>query len=178
MIQYYKDAMAICRQYGNLDSFITFTCNPKWPEITKALSMILGQRPEDRPDITNRVFKIKLDNILSIIKSGQIFGIVIVDLYVVEFQKRGLPYCHFLFWLHPDNKYRDPEQIDKFISAEIPNLEKNPLVNRVVNDFMMHGPCGYAKMAASCIKNSSCSKKFSKQFRKERIIDENGIVSC
>ena len=70
--------------------------------------MIPRQRPEDRPDIISRVFKIKLDNILSIIKSGEIFGIVIVDLYVVEFQKRGLPHCQFLFWLHLDNKFRDP----------------------------------------------------------------------
>ena len=51
MIQNYQDAMAICRQYGNPDLFITFTCNPKWPEIIRALALIEGQRPEDRPDI-------------------------------------------------------------------------------------------------------------------------------
>ena len=89
--------MTICRHYGNSDLFITFTCNPKWLEITRALTTIPGQRPEDRSDIISRVFKMKLDNILSTVKSGEIFGTVIVDLYVVEFQKRGLPHCHFLF---------------------------------------------------------------------------------
>ena len=49
--------------------------------------MIPGQKPEDRPDVLSRIFKIKLDNILSIIKSGEIFGSVITYLYVVEFQK-------------------------------------------------------------------------------------------
>ena len=169
--------MAINRLYGNHDLFMTFTCNPKWLEITRALSMIPGQKSKDRPNIISRVFKIKLDNILSTIKSREIFGTVITDLYVVEFQKRDLPHCHFLFWLHPDNKFRDPEQVDKFISAEIPNAKKNPLAHCIVVDFMMHGPCGYAKTVAPCMKNSSCSKKFPKQFRKETTIEENGIVS-
>ena len=63
MMQNYQDAMAICRQYGNPDLFVTFTCNPKWPEITRALSAIPGQKPEDRPDIIARVFKMKLNEI-------------------------------------------------------------------------------------------------------------------
>ena len=47
-----------------------------------------------------------------------------IDLYVAEFQKRGLPHCHFLFWLCHNEKLSEPSQIDKFISAEIPNPEK------------------------------------------------------
>ena len=43
MIQNYQDAMTICRQYGNPDVFITFICNPKWPEIIRALTLIEGQ---------------------------------------------------------------------------------------------------------------------------------------
>ena len=34
MAQNYQDAMAICRKVGYPDLFITFTCNPKWSEIT------------------------------------------------------------------------------------------------------------------------------------------------
>ena len=85
MIQNYQDAMGICKHYGNPNLFITFTCNPKWPEITRALTMIPGQRPEDRPDIISRIFKMKLDDILATIKSREIFRTIIVDLYVVEF---------------------------------------------------------------------------------------------
>ena len=62
MIQNYQDAMAICRQYGNPFFFITFTYNPKWPEIIRALALIQGQRPEDRPYIISHVFKMKLDS--------------------------------------------------------------------------------------------------------------------
>ena len=77
MIQNYQDAMSICRWAGYPDLFITFTCNPKWPEIEGFLSLILAQRLEDRPDIIARVFKIKLDQLLCDLKHGKHFGKVI-----------------------------------------------------------------------------------------------------
>ena len=43
MNQLYQDAMAIVRRYGKPDLFITFTCNPRWPEITN--SLFQGQPP-------------------------------------------------------------------------------------------------------------------------------------
>jgi hypothetical protein len=45
MVQNYQDAMAICRWAGCPDVFVTFTCNPQWLEIKKAL--LLGQQPHD-----------------------------------------------------------------------------------------------------------------------------------
>jgi hypothetical protein len=61
MIQNYQDGMAICRVFGAPDLFITFTCNPKWDEITEALLMEPGQKHADRPDIVTRVFKMKIN---------------------------------------------------------------------------------------------------------------------
>ncbi len=37
MNQLYQDAMAKVRKFGKPDLFVTFTCNPKWKEITDAL---------------------------------------------------------------------------------------------------------------------------------------------
>ncbi|KAM3266608.1 hypothetical protein P3L10_003603 [Capsicum annuum] len=49
--QNYQDAMAICRWAGYPDLFLTFTCNPKWPEINEMLHLI-GQHDDDnRVDI-------------------------------------------------------------------------------------------------------------------------------
>ncbi len=45
MVQNYQDAMAICRWAGCPDAFVTFTCNPQWLEIKKAL--LPGQQPQD-----------------------------------------------------------------------------------------------------------------------------------
>src|SRR5690349_360323 len=63
MHQLYQDAMSIVRAYSsNPDYFITFTCNPKWPEITSEL--FSHQTAVDRPDLTARVFHIKLQELL------------------------------------------------------------------------------------------------------------------
>lgn len=73
MIQNYQDAMTICKWYGYPDLFITLTCNPKWPEITRYLKSS-GLKAEDRPDILCRVFKMKLDQLIKDLKKQNIFG--------------------------------------------------------------------------------------------------------
>jgi uncharacterized protein YdcH (DUF465 family) len=77
MVQNYQDAMAICRTFGNPDIFLTFTANPKWPEVKYMLHEIPGQPDEDRPDIKTRVFKMKLDQLMKHIVEGQYFGQVL-----------------------------------------------------------------------------------------------------
>lgn len=77
MFQNYQDAMAICRSYSHPDLFLTFTCNAKWIEIQNALSFVQGQRPDDRPDIVSRVFKMKLDNLITYLKKSKPFGVVV-----------------------------------------------------------------------------------------------------
>ena len=73
MLQNYLDAMAMCKFYGYPDLFITFTCNPKWPEITRFLRK-RRLKSENRPDVTTRVFKMKLDQLLKDIKEKKKFG--------------------------------------------------------------------------------------------------------
>ncbi|GKE57207.1 DNA helicase PIF1, ATP-dependent [Tanacetum coccineum] len=51
MIQNYQDAMALCFAYGNPDMFITFTSNPKWPEISTMLAYIPRQRAHNHPEV-------------------------------------------------------------------------------------------------------------------------------
>jgi len=63
MQQLYQDAMAIVRMLGKPDLFITFTCNPAWPEITSEL--FNNQVASDHPDLTARVFNMKLKALLN-----------------------------------------------------------------------------------------------------------------
>nr|KAJ0208256.1 hypothetical protein LSAT_V11C500233180 [Lactuca sativa] len=53
MMQNYLDAMSHCKWFGYPDFFITFTCNPKWPEVRRFLRDTM-LNPEDRPDILCR----------------------------------------------------------------------------------------------------------------------------
>ena len=69
----YLDAMAICRHFGFPDLFITFTCNPKWPEITRYLTQH-NLNTEDRPEIISRVFKMKLDSLMTDLTDNEILG--------------------------------------------------------------------------------------------------------
>lgn len=99
MHQMYQDAMAIVRRFGKPDLFITFTCNPKWPDIER--NLLSGQTSTDRPDLVARVFHLKLKELLKDITVKNVFGKVIAVVYTIEFQKRGLPHAHILLILHP-----------------------------------------------------------------------------
>ncbi|XP_075099170.1 uncharacterized protein LOC107776958 [Nicotiana tabacum] len=151
MLQNYQDAMAICKWAGYPDLFITFTCNPKWPEITKFVES-RGLSPEDRPDILTRVFKIKLDRMIKDLRDNKVFGEVKAVIYTVEFQKRGLPHAHILLFLV--NKYPTVGDIDGIISAELLDKKVDPYYYNAVTNFMMHGPCGTVRKSSPCMQNA------------------------
>lgn len=69
---------AICRWYGHLDLFPTFTCNAKWLEIQRASNLIIGHKVKDRLDFISQVFKMKLDHLVSTLKRDRIFGVIVV----------------------------------------------------------------------------------------------------
>jgi hypothetical protein len=76
--------------------------------------------------------------------------------YTIEFQKRGLPHVHMILWLAEHNKLKTPEEVDKFISAEIPQPTEDPTGYNAVSKFMIHGPCSSGLSQTGCMKNGSC----------------------
>ncbi|XP_071720143.1 uncharacterized protein [Rutidosis leptorrhynchoides] len=173
----YMDAMAIVRAYGSPDLFITLTCNPKCPEIMRVLTP-LNQKPEDRPDIISRVFKIKLDALYDQIRDEKIFAYLLGGLYVIEFQKRGLPHVHMCLFLDKTGKISNgptASEIDNVISAEIPDKDEEPELYELVSNFMIHGPCGTKHLECSCMKRGRCSKHFPKDFTNETHFDVDGF---
>jgi hypothetical protein len=94
-----QDAMAICRSFGLPSYFITFTCNPNWPEIQAEL--IPGQITADRPYLVTRVFRMKLSVLMKDLMKDEVFGPTVAQIHVIEFQKRGLPHAHILIILKP-----------------------------------------------------------------------------
>jgi hypothetical protein len=176
LVMNYQDAMAICRVYGPPDIFLTFTCNPKWREIADALRFEPGQQPCDRSDLVVRVFHMKVDEFIADIRQGVTFGPVLAVLYTVEFQKRGLPHIHCLMWLAAGAKEFDASIVDNFICVEIPDVNTDPLGYALVDEFMIHGPCGESNRNCPCMKNNKCSKKFPKDFQDETTIDDFGFA--
>jgi hypothetical protein len=172
MYQLYQDAMAIVGYYGKPDLFITFTCNPKWPEVTREL--LPYQTAADRPDLTARVFRMKLWELLKDLCINHWFGKVIAYVYVVEFQKRGLPHVHILLILAPEDKIHSVEGYNSIVSAEIPDPTIYPFAYKTLANFMMYGLCGTLNPSAPCMKNGKCQKNYPKSFQNNTEENDDG----
>ncbi|XP_073363567.1 uncharacterized protein [Aegilops tauschii subsp. strangulata] len=158
----HMDAMAIVHTYGKPDIFLTMTCNPKWEEITNEL--LPGQTAQDRPDIVARVFYGKLEAMKDMLFKKHILGVVVAYVYVVEFQKRGLPHAHFLLIMDSKYKLIVLEQYDRLISAELPDKHKYPELYAMVVKHMMHGPCGALNPKNVCMQENRCKCRYPRPF--------------
>ncbi len=174
MVQNYQDAMAIYRWTGCPDAFVTFTCNPQWLEIKRAL--LFGQQLQDRSDLVTQVFKIKLKELINDIHKKHILGRTIAGIYVIEFQKCGLPHAHILIFFTEDYKPRTVEVVDRMINAELLNSETNKLAHETVARCMMHGPCGAMFPNAPCMEEGKCKKQYPCKFQSETVMDVNGYL--
>lgn len=74
MSQYFKDSLALCRSIGHPTLFLTMTTNTKWPEIAEMMKHLPGVDVSDAPDVVARVFKLKLDQLIDLIKKKNYFG--------------------------------------------------------------------------------------------------------
>jgi len=113
----FQDGMAICAEYGKPDLFLTFTCNTSWPEIQRELKP--GEKAQNQPVLVARVFYLYVKQLMKDILVGQIFGKIDAYLWVIEFQKRGLPHLHLLIILANHDRLITADFVDSLISAEI-----------------------------------------------------------
>ncbi|WVZ62349.1 hypothetical protein U9M48_012108, partial [Paspalum notatum var. saurae] len=158
------------------DFFTTFTCNAKCPEIAEAIACHPGQKPSDRADMIVRVYNMKLEELMEDVRGGTAFGPVAAVLHTVEFQKRGLPHAHIIIWLLQDTSQPTPDFINRFISAEIPDPNEDPLGYALVAEHMMHGSYGPTFPRCPCMKKGRCSKGYPKPFQEITTITEDGFA--
>uniref|UniRef100_A0A0K0EFM1 ATP-dependent DNA helicase n=1 Tax=Strongyloides stercoralis TaxID=6248 RepID=A0A0K0EFM1_STRER len=164
----YHNSLCVQKYYGLPDLLITFTCNPYWPEIVESIGS--GFKPMDRLDIICRVFYLKFKELLTLLKNG-LFGPNIYLFYCIEIEKNGLPHGHIIIKLK--NFKKEPNFIDKIITAEIPGEKKDKQLYNLVIEHMLHNRCDELKEKASCWDScrNTCSKGYPKPFMNETIID-------
>jgi hypothetical protein len=93
-----------------------------------------------------------------------ILGKVKAYIYVVEFQKRGMPHAHFLLIMEQKYKLTCPEQYDMIISVELPNKKYLELY-KMVTKHMMHGPCRTLNLSCPCtVGHKSCKNRYPRPF--------------
>ncbi|XP_071739009.1 uncharacterized protein [Rutidosis leptorrhynchoides] len=98
------------------------------------------------------------------------------QVYTVEFQKRGLPHAHICLFLDERSKMPQPEDVDKYICAEIPDEINEPKLYQLVSDLMIHDPCGDKNPSCQCTdtETKKCTKRFPKPFSDVTKTDEDG----
>ncbi|KAI3515541.1 hypothetical protein L1887_14440 [Cichorium endivia] len=163
----FMDAMALVQDDGKPDIFLTMTCNPNWQEIQDEL--FPGQSAQDRPDLVARVFRAKLEFLKEQLFKKHVLGVVSAYIYVIEFQKRGLPHAHFLMIMTSPNKLNSPADYDRLVCAEIPDPTKFPKLHELVKNTMMHGPCGSLRDKSPCMEGDpkKCRFRYPRQFNEE-----------
>ncbi|KAK1354044.1 hypothetical protein POM88_047300 [Heracleum sosnowskyi] len=109
------------------------------------------------------------------IKQKKYFGKCVGVMYVAEFQKRGLPHVHMLVWLDAKSKTALQNNVDKYVSAEIPDPLKDPDGYAAVKQFMIHGPCGREFNKSPCMKDFKCVRHFPKKYCPRTFFDESGF---
>jgi hypothetical protein len=120
------------------------------------------------------MFKIKLKELINDIHEKHIMGCMIAGIYVIEFQKRGLPHAHILIFFAKNYKPHTVEDVDRMISAKLLNLETNKLAHETVARCMMHGPCGVVFSNAPCMEDGKCKKQYPRKFQSKMMTDVNG----
>ena len=173
----FQNSMCVVRHFGKPDYFITFTTNPNWPEIKELLNP--GEDTRDRPDICARVFKAKFDALMEDLLKNDILGKVVAHSATIEWQKRGLTHAHILLIMEDKYKPRSAADVNKVVSAEIPDRMENPQLHQIIVESMLHGPCGKFNENASCMEGSGsqrhCSKHFPKKFKQETLFTKDGF---
>ncbi|GKA33086.1 helicase-like protein, partial [Tanacetum coccineum] len=150
---------------GKPDIFLTMTCNPNWPKIVE--NLYDRQTAQDRPDLVTRVFRAKLEYPKQQLFANHILSVVWSHIYVIEFQKRGLPHAHFLLILTSADKLANPDHYDKVVCAKIPDPNKQPELDQLVLKHMIHGPCGHLNTLCPCMEGEPkiCCWNYPRQFQ-------------
>ena len=110
--------------YGEADLFFTIKFNPMWYEIKS--NLLEGETAMDRPDLVHRVFCLKVKELVNYIKKNNVLGENIATVIVTEYQKRGLPHAHAIFWNNNKTSPKNPLNVDHIVQlpGSHPNLYK------------------------------------------------------
>ena len=104
----------------------------------------------------------KVEALLADLLKHDILGHVDAYVMVKETQKRHLPHIHMLLTVVPRDKPRTPADVDRMVSAEIPDKRTNPELHRIVTSHMIHGPCGEWNISSPCMADRKCTKDYPK----------------
>ncbi|KAI4879221.1 hypothetical protein NFI96_027864, partial [Prochilodus magdalenae] len=184
-----RDLFAMLRQLGTPTFFCTFSAaEMRWPEVITAIKAQQGETVDfsaldwsekceilrSNPVTAMRMFEKRVEALMNLIQSpAQPIGEVIDYFYRVEFQQRGSPHIHCLFWVKDAPEFEsDQDQdvcdfIDRYISCKLPDPNTDPALHRIVSEVQTHS----RNHSKSCRKNNKhCRFGFPKPPMKKTMI--------
>lgn len=75
-----------------------------------------------------------------------------------------MPHVHILLSLNEQDKIVKATNIDKFVSADFPYIQKDPTLDANVVKHMMHDPYDVLNPNSVCMRDGKCTKDYSKRF--------------
>ena len=127
------------------------TFNPKCPQIVSVLRH--GQKAHDRPDLCARIFNLQVKELIADIKDRGIFGPVEALHAVVETHPHL--HVHLTVSIRPEYKPKTVDDIDRIISAEIPDPSIDPDLHDKVIRYMIHHQCDKDHARFSCYNETT-----------------------
>jgi hypothetical protein len=165
----YANIMTICHEKGRGPTFfVTFTGNPAWPEITKHLQP--GQPYSELPTLVSDVYEDKIREFMKDLTERHVLGPMVAWVRVREYQKRAMQHDHILLWHEQTDDLDTPEFVDRYISAEIPELpaedDKSEEANQMrrLHHVIVNHNLHHCTENTQCLVDGKCTKRFPKPF--------------
>uniref|UniRef100_A0A914MFX3 ATP-dependent DNA helicase n=3 Tax=Meloidogyne TaxID=189290 RepID=A0A914MFX3_MELIC len=167
--------MARTRKPNCASFMLTFTTNPRWPEISRNF-LHKGQKLVDRFDVICRIYTDKMKKLHNLLDKKHIFGKILGYAESMEFQKRiGGPHLHRVFTI---DREATAENIENLIWAHIPPeppaSDKSDWANflrkirELLPKFQLHDCSDHCRGT-----NGRCMKGFPKPYSRQTILHDD-----
>ncbi|XP_073681681.1 uncharacterized protein [Garra rufa] len=190
-----KDLFAMVRQLGLPTWFCSFSsADLRWPELMQSIVKQEGcQTPIDELDWSDRCGMLKRNPVIAarmfdhrfhcflkdvIMSPAQPIGKVIDYFYRIEFQQRGSPHTHCLFWVEnaPQVDRDDDDEVvafvDQYVTCEMPS-EQQQEMHEIVSSVQQHSK----RHAKTCRKKgTTCRFNFPRPPSKNTFITRNNQI--
>ena len=193
-----SDLFAMIRQSGIPTFFCTFSSAElsRWPEVIECIARQEGKNADsssilypqrckylrENPTTAVRMFQQRVNKFITdVLKSeAEPIGKIVDHFYRIEFQQRGAPHIHCLFWIEGAPKLGEDDDsevcafIDKYITAHLPDEQADPKFNETVRKVQAHRK----KHTESCRKGKkTCRYNFPKCVAKETFINRPDSIN-
>ncbi|XP_038132696.1 uncharacterized protein LOC119777756 isoform X2 [Cyprinodon tularosa] len=193
-----RDLLSMLRQIGTPQFFVTFSAaEMRWPEVIHAIKRQQGEVVDfealnwtektdilrSNPVTTMRMFDKRVEALFRdlLLSPARPLGEIEDYFYRVEFQHRGSPHIHMLLWttekvdIEVDDDITVCRFIDKYVTAQLPDPEKQPELYKKVTELQKHSK----SHTKTCFKslNSGCRFGFPKPVAtKTMIVRSNDLA--